>query len=183
MNRTLTKVLCALAMGTIFLAVTASRAQNTQLKPGLQGEYFDRLVELTEFPVLADTEKPDLTRVDAKIDWESADGPVLNTPFPDFLFVRWTGKIRIPRDGKYTLSLQSDDGSRAFINGQQIVDNGGTHAMDEKSGEVELKAGDHDLKIEYFENNGGGGCQFRWSGPGVEKQIVPESALFHVPAK
>ena len=182
MNRT-TKVLCTLALGLLTLASMPARAQNAELKPGLQGEYFDRLVEVTEFPILTDTEKPDLSRTDAQIDWESTDGPAFNTPFADFFYARWTGKIRIPRDGKYTFFTESDDGSRVFINGQQVVDNGGTHGMEEKSGEVELPAGDHDLKVDFFENTAGAGCRFRWSGPGIEKQIVPAGALFHTAAK
>jgi hypothetical protein len=31
--------------------------------------------------------------------------------------------------------------------------------MEEKSGEVELKAGEHDIKLELFENDGEGGLQ------------------------
>jgi len=180
MTRSRIKVLCTLSLSASLLVPAAmGRAQNAALKPGLQAEYFDRLVEVTEFPALADTEKPDLSRVDTKIDWESVDGPAFNTPFADFFYARWTGRIRIPRDGKYTFFTESDDGSRVFIDGQPVVDNGGLHGMEEKSGEVELKAGDHDLKVDFFENNAGAGCRFRWSGPAVEKQIVPESVLFH----
>ncbi|MDF2440787.1 MAG: hypothetical protein JWN98_1771 [Abditibacteriota bacterium] len=176
------KVLCTLSLtALVLLPASIGQAQNDGLKPGLQGEYFDRLVEVTEFPVLSDTEKADLSRVDATIDWESVEGPAFNTPFADFFYARWTGKIRIPRDGEYTFFTESDDGSRVFINGRPVVDNGGTHGMEEKSGKVELKAGDHDLKVDFFENSAGAGCRFRWSGPGIEKQIVPAAALFHAP--
>ena len=95
-------------------------------------------------------------------------------------FVRWTGILRIAKDGKYTLSTVSDDGSRVFLDGKQVVDNGGLHAMDEKaSEELDLKAGDHEIKIEFFQNEGGAGCKVQWATEGVEKQAIPESAFFH----
>jgi hypothetical protein len=41
-------------------------------------------------------------------------------------------------------ALESDDG-RATIDGKPVVDNGGVHGMDKKSGSIELTAGNHDL--------------------------------------
>ena len=171
----MTKVLWMLS----FVGLTMIPAHAAELKPGLQGEYWDRVVEVENFPILADTEKPDLTRIDAQINWESVDGNVLGTPWVDFVYARWNGKIRIPRDGKYRFFLNSDDGSRLWINGNVVVDNGGRHGMEEKSGEVELKAGDHDLKADFFEDQHGGGCLFSWSAPAIDKQIVPTEVLFH----
>jgi hypothetical protein len=37
------------------------------------------------------------------------------TQMSDHFYVRWTGKVRIPRDGKYTFFTESDDGSRLWI--------------------------------------------------------------------
>jgi hypothetical protein len=55
--------------------------------------------------------------------------------------------------------------------------------MEEKSGEVELKKGDHPIKLEFFENEIEVGLKFSWETEGIEKQIVPASALFHEPPK
>jgi hypothetical protein len=153
-------------------------AHAAELKPGLKAEYFDRLLAITDFPAIVEGEKPDIVCVDANIDWE-AGGVLPGTTIADYCYVRWTGKIRVPRDGSYTLWTASDDGSRVFINGARVVDNGGVHGVEEKSGGVELKAGDHDLKVEYFENDAGAACRFGWQGPQIEKQIVPAEVLFH----
>jgi len=62
-----------------------------------------------------------------------------------------------------------------------VVDNGGLHAMQEGLGDVDLKEGDHEIKIDYFENenDGGAGCVLSWECPKMEKEVVPAKALFH----
>ena len=167
---------CFVLTGALVLCALPSRAAD--LKLGLKAEYFDRLFALQNFPVIAQGEKPDVSRVDAKIDFDSGAG-VNGTEIADFCYVRWNGVLRVPRDGSYTLWTSSDDGSRVFLDGNLVVENGGVHGAQEKSGTVELKAGDHVLKVEYFENDAGAACHFGWQGPGIEKQIVPPEALFH----
>jgi hypothetical protein len=95
----------------------------------------------------------------------------------DYFFVRWTGNLRVPKDGKYTFFLESDDGSRLFIDGKQVIANGGRHHMTEKSGEVELTAGQHSINVEYFENEVDAGCIFSWQPPSGSKVVVPSEVL------
>lgn len=87
-----------------------------------------------------------------------------------------------PRQGAHgiwTFYTESDDGSRLYIDGSLVVDNGGLHGMEERSGAVQLRAGEHEIKIDFFENGGGAGCKASWEGPGTGKQIIPAGALFH----
>jgi hypothetical protein len=65
------------------------------------------------------------------------------------------------------------------VDGKKVVENGGLHGMEEKNGTIELKAGDHDLKVELFENEGEVGLKVSWRAEGLDKQIIPASALFH----
>ena len=53
--------------------------------------------------------------------------------------------------------------------------------MEEESGEVKLKAGEHEIWIDYFENenDSDAGCVLRWKTKGLAKEVVPASALFH----
>ena len=167
-------LLIALAVGFTHQAIAADN-----LEPGLVGEYFDLGSSLEDFPTIPADKKPVVKRVDKTINFESTQEGFHGTQLVDFFFIRWTGKIRIPKDGSYTFILESDDGSRLFIDGKQIIDHNGLHAMEEKSGDAELKAGDHDLKIEYFENDVDAGCKFSWQPPGAAKEIVPVTALLH----
>ena len=58
-------------------------------------------------------------------------------------------------DGEYTFSLNSDDGSMLYINDRVIVDNGGSHYVQKKSGTIGLTAGYHKISLEYFESGDG----------------------------
>ena len=161
-----------------FLAAGAIRAED-DVKPGLIGEYFDMGGAVEDFPTIAADKKPTVKKVDKQINVDSVDENFNGTNLGQHFYVRWTGSIKIEKAGKYKFYLESDDGSRLFIDAKQAVDNPGLHAMDKKEGEVELTAGAHELKVEFFQNEGGAGCKLGWSTEGVNEEIVPEKALWH----
>ncbi|MBI3854250.1 MAG: hypothetical protein HY293_01015 [Planctomycetes bacterium] len=150
-----------------------------ELKPGLIAEFFNIGKAMEDFPTVAAERKPDLRRIDRKINFEQTTETFPGTTMSDHFYVRWTGKIRIPKDGHFTFFTESDDGSRLWIDGKVVVDNGGLHAMEEKSGDVNLKAGDHDLKLELFENDGEVGCKLSWESSGTNKEILTDAVLSH----
>lgn len=150
-----------------------------EVKPGLIAEFFNIGKAMEEFPVIPADRKPDLRRIDRKINFEHTTETFPGTQMSDHFYVRWTGKVRIPRDGKYTFFTESDDGSRLWIDGKVLVDNGGLHAMEEKSGELELKAGDHEIKMELFENDGEVGCKLSWESANMTKEILTDAVLTH----
>jgi len=149
------------------------------LEPGLVGEYFDLGSSLEDFPTIPVDRKPVVKRVDKTVNFESTQEGFHGTQLVDFFYIRWTGKIHIPIDGNYAFILESDDGSRLFVDGKQIIDHNGLHAMEEKLGEAELTTGDHEIRIEFFENDVDAGCKFLWQPPGAVKEIVPATVLFH----
>lgn len=97
----------------------------------------------------------------------------------DHFGVVYTGYLDVPADGIYTMYLASDDGSKLYIGTDCVVDNDGQHGVAEKGSEVALKAGLHPIRIEYFEHGGGESLSFSYEGPGITKQPVPKTALFH----
>jgi predicted phosphodiesterase len=64
------------------------------------------------------------------------------------------GFVDIPQTGHYTLYVQSDDGSKLFLNGQLLIDHDGDHSSIDKTGQAILQAGKHALRVEYFEKSG-----------------------------
>lgn len=166
---------------TLFMsaAILSARAAEEDKDPGLVSEIFGFENPVEDFPTIAKDKKPNVVKVDKQVAFETTEEKWPGTEYTDHFYIRWTGVLRVPKDGKYTLYTESDDGSRVYIAGKQVVDNPGLHAMEEKSGEIELKAGDVEIKIDFFENEGGAGCKFSWSAEGLEKQIVPATALFH----
>src|SRR5258705_10674634 len=164
---------------SVLLLVSNHVLAAEKMEPGLLGEYYALDDSLEDFPSIGADKKPTLKRVDRTINVESTTEAWPGTQLVDHFYIRWTGQVSIPKDGTYTFFLESDDGSRLFIDGKQVVDNGGLHAAEEKSGEVELKAGDHPLKVEYFENEVDPECKFAWQPPGQDKEIVPSTVLSH----
>jgi hypothetical protein len=84
----------------------------------------------------------------------------------------------VPGDGIYTFYTASDDGSRIYIDDKLIVDNDELHGIIEKSGVIALGEGYHPIHITFFEKTGGEDLKVYWKGPGIEKQLLPDSILF-----
>ena len=163
----------------VLLAISNQLRAAEKAESGLLAEYYALDSSLEDFPSIGADKKPTVKRVDKNINFESTQEAWPGTELVDHFYIRWTGKIRAPKDGSYSFFLESDDGSRLFIDGKRVVDNGGEHAMEEQSGDVELKAGDHTLKVEFFENEVDAGCKLSWQPPGKQKEIVPGSVLSH----
>ncbi|MGH8047338.1 MAG: glycosyl hydrolase [Chthoniobacterales bacterium] len=89
----------------------------------------------------------------------------------DFAF-RFTGPITIPTAGVYTFYLNSDAGSRLYIDGSLVVNNDGVHGAVEVSGSLTLTPGEHDIRVEYFEATGTGSLAVQYSGPGIARTNV-----------
>jgi len=89
----------------------------------------------------------------------------------------------IQTSGSYTFFLKSDDGSMLMIDGEKVVDNDGLHEMQQRKTVLALKAGIHDILLEYFENSGTAGVLLGYKGPdtGGEKVIVPGEVLVPKP--
>jgi phage pi2 protein 07 len=89
------------------------------------------------------------------------------------------GYIDIKKEGVYTFFIKSNDGSKLYVNGKELVDNDGRHKAIEKSGKIALRVGKHPITVEYFQNGGGQALVLSWEGPGFKKQEIPSEVLFH----
>tara|TARA_Y100001933_G_scaffold263732_1_gene326408 strand:+ start:4735 stop:6426 length:1692 start_codon:yes stop_codon:yes gene_type:complete len=80
--------------------------------------------------------------------------------------------------GNYTFYTNSDDGSKLYVNGTEIVDNDGDHGVMERSGSLELTKGRHLIRVEFFNGGGGYHLDVKYKGPNVPKQIIPANHLY-----
>jgi len=90
---------------------------------------------------------------------------------------RYTACINIPRLGIYTFFTKSDDGSKLYLSNFQIVNNDGLHGAQERSGSALMGAGYHNIVVTFFEATGAETLEVRYQGPGISKQLIPNSAL------
>lgn len=88
------------------------------------------------------------------------------------------GAIEIPADGTYTFYVNSNDGSKLFINGELLIDNDGPHGALEKQGSLHLSEGRHRWRITYFQAGGGFHLKASMKGPGMEKENISPDMLF-----
>jgi hypothetical protein len=86
---------------------------------------------------------------------------------PDNFGYMFTGFLKVPMDGDYTFSLDSDDGSRLTIDGGIVAEYDGIHGEGKpKTATVRLKAGRLPIRLDYFQGQHGKGLTVAWSGPG-----------------
>lgn len=95
--------------------------------------------------------------------------------------LEFSGFLRVPAEGLWSLALASDNGSRLWLGDVELVNNDGPHGMAPVSGLAALAAGLHPIRVGYFQGGGGAGLELRWSGPGVAEQAIPAEAWFHMP--
>src|SRR4030095_15256108 len=97
--------------GEPVVSVPASALTVNGTEPGLKAEYFNNQ-ELKGSPVTVRTDP----RID--FDWGRYN------PTPELsgnnFSVRWTGKIKAPETGTYTLGFTADDGARLYIDGKLL---------------------------------------------------------------
>ncbi|MFN3484702.1 MAG: PA14 domain-containing protein [Planctomycetota bacterium] len=167
--------LSAAEAGALALYFVGSRPRDPDdpggTRPGVAFEYFEgSWGKLPDFDAL----KPAASGVSAGFDLK----PLRRR---DHVGLRFRGYVEVPRDGLYTFTTTSDDGSRLRIGSAVVVDNDGTHPAVEAAGTIALRKGKHALTVEWFEAGGEESLAVHWEGPGIAKEPIPLSALSHVP--
>ena len=99
----------------------AAPAPAEKAEPGLLAEYFSLDDSIEDFPTVPASKKPTLKRVDKTVDVESTSDAWPRTELLDHFYIRWTGKLRAPKAGKYSFFLESDDGSRLYLDGKDLT--------------------------------------------------------------
>lgn len=103
------------------------------------------------------------------INWSHDTGgsPVPGTVPSTNFSARWEGWYYMDRAGRWTFTMTSDDGSRVWVDNEQIVDMWYDHAPLTRARTRELTAGYHLIRVEYFQNTGGMTAQLTITPPGV----------------
>ncbi|MNC13715.1 Protective antigen precursor [compost metagenome] len=136
---------------------------------GLKGEYYDH-IDLTDFK---------LSRTDASINFGWGEGSPDASIGADTFSARWTGTVRPKYNGTYTFYAESDDGVRLWVNGQLLIDKWVPQASELTSLPIHLIAGqNYDIRIEYFENEGGASFRLSWSSVAQAKEVIPQAQLY-----
>jgi len=98
---------------------------------------------------------------------------------PEKFAFEFSGFIKIEKEGFHTFFIESDDGSKLFIDDEEIIDNDGDHGNVEKNGRALLKKGLHKIRVVYFDSGGGNLLRVSMQPEGDAKIEIPASLLYH----
>jgi glucose/arabinose dehydrogenase len=106
------------------------------------GEYFDNQ-DLAGTPVLV--------RPDPRVDFLWSTGSPDPAVPSDHFSVRWTGSEYFAA-GRYRFTTATDDGVRLYLDGNLVIDQWHDQGPTAYSYDVDLGAGEHQLRMEYFDD-------------------------------
>lgn len=121
---------------------------------------------------------PDFTTLNPTRQGTVANVNITGAAVEDGFACAFDGFIDIPADGLYTFYLNSDDGSKLYIDGGIVVSNDGVHGSLGCHGRAALLAGKHPFRVTYFEQSGSQRLEARWAGPGFSRQLIPDTSLY-----
>jgi hypothetical protein len=93
---------------------------------------------------------------------------------------RYTGYISVPRAGVYTFLARSDDGAALWVGDQNVFWSvGQSPKTTETWGSIALQGGLHPITLTHFQAYGPMALELFVEGPGMRRQRVPDTMLFH----
>ncbi len=134
----------------------------------ITGEYFSNKT-LSGSPVVV--------RDDANIDFDW--GPASPDPAipADTFSVRWTMTLSL-NAGDYSFHTRTDDGVRLWVDGTLLIDQWHDMAASNYYGSNCLSAGEHIIRVEYYENLGNAVAQFSWSPRHVDTPGLYQNGIW-----
>jgi len=146
---------------------------------GLKGEYYNNTT-LTGIPALV--------RIDTEVNFNLVGSDSPGTPIPgDGWSARWTADLNVLFDDTYTFHVNSQDGTRLWIDGEKIIDRWVAWVTTKYASlPIYLESGVHSLRLEYFDNGEPGGTdavqELSWSSPTMSEVIIAAGPL-QLPSK
>ena len=136
---------------------------------GLLGQYFNNTTLRGE---------PVLTRIDPQIDFNWGAGtpdPILSD---NNWSARWTSDLNVLFADTYTFSVNSEGGTRLWIDGELVIDVWVSWVATRYASQpMYLDSGIHSLRLEFADFDRNAQQQLYWSAPSVPEEIIPAGPL------
>jgi hypothetical protein len=100
----------------------------------------------------------------------------MGKPPPQFS-IQWSGYLVVDRPGMYTFATTSDDGSFLHIDGHAVVENGGVHSAETRTGDIQLDRGSHGVVLQYSQAGGLYAFEWSWARKGEPLAPIPFDVL------
>ena len=153
--------------GEPVVPVPASALTTNGTEPGLKAEYFNN--QELRGPAAS-------VRTDVRIDFNWGRYKPVPELSENNFSVRWTGKLKAPESGSYTLGFTADDGARLYVDGKLLVDAWSSNPKKTATSEITLEAGrSYDVRMEYFQTNREAVAKLVWSYPRLADRMIEEA--------
>jgi N-acetylmuramoyl-L-alanine amidase len=116
---------------------------------------------------------PALCRNDGAINFTWNDGGPGGGVGNDNFSARWTRTLSFSA-GRYRFHVVADDGIRMWLDGNLIIDQWKDQGATEYTADRDLAAGNHTVKVEYYENGGGAVAKAWWEALGTSCPTISE---------
>ncbi|MCF0172870.1 MAG: PHP domain-containing protein [Bacteroidales bacterium] len=119
---------------------------------------------------------------DKKRDSGIAARPALLSQYAekDWFGYEYDGYLFVPEAGFYRLKLDTDDGSRLFLDGQLAIENNYNIGQAISLSNIYLDKGYHSLKLLYFEGHVNEHLHILWKAPGAADFVeIPDECFFY----
>ena len=124
---------------------------------GLYGEYFDN----QDFKGT-----PAISRVDKDIHFIWRDDTPINGKMADKFSVRWTGSIKAPKSGKFSIGISAHNIGRLYFEGKKKVEFNNEHEPELRSFDADLTEGkEYEIKIEFASYGADPQIRLMWKVP------------------
>ena len=120
-------------------------------------------------------DEPDKIELTFDEDW--GGGTVAGIRSDDLAF-RSGRTVTVTSDALYQFTIGSDDGTRLWVDGEKILDVWGDHAYETRTTDYTLPSGEHQLRLDYYENGGGARVSF---GMGVVTSTTTTTTTTIIP--
>ena len=142
-------------------------------EPGLLGRY----LQVRDGPM----DDHSFARTDPGIDFDFGDA----SPNPEKINAEefamwWHGAVFAPDTGEYEFIIETQNGIRLWVNGQQVINDWSDHPLSTvTSAGVALTAGQtYPVVLEYYQNTGGAQAHLLWQTPGSGSYVaIPKAQL------
>ena len=119
-----------------------------------RGEYFGNITLVGA---------PALVRCDATVSFDWGYGSPGGGLAGDGFSARWTGVQSFPTAGEYRFTVRADDGVRVYVDGALLIDGWRDQGATTYTATRAMTAGQHETRLEYYENSGQASIQFNWT--------------------
>ena len=148
----------------------------TARSTGFRVEYFKLSSPVTSVNSVNWSATPSYVVTEGAASWDKGTGAIYSGGPSDNVAIRMTGTFSVTTAGSYTFYDTSDDGSRVYIDGVEVINNDGVHTVATVQSTVTLAAGSHQIEVKYFEGTGFAALKLDWSGAGFARRPLEASS-------